>query len=117
MGASITATPQAASLLVLLFAVGLFDPDALSFEALASDFELESDFASDAVPPELAAFDFPFEEEYPSEYQPPPLRVNEVIEIRRFTLRERQTGQVFTGSSLIRCSTSNSWSHFPQAYS
>src|SRR5262249_21211012 len=101
----------------------------LLFAVLVSDFGVgvvsvfASDFASLAAPSLLVSAGlaspsfFAPGEAYRSEYQPLPLSTNEVREIRRFTLRARHFGQTRIGSSLIRCSASNSCLHFSHAYS
>ena len=94
--------------LLLGFFSGL-ESESLDFESLESLlFELESSSPESDLALEL---------EYASAYQPLPYKTNDVRENSFFTRRERQEGQVFTGSSVMRCSRSNSWSHFSQAYS
>jgi len=110
---SITASQAASLLEPLLFDFSLFDFEEVSFFESLEDESEEVEEAS----LEVSLLGLPLEEEYPSEYQPLPLSAKDVREMRRFTLRDRQLGQVFTGSALMRCSTSNSCSHFPQAYS
>jgi hypothetical protein len=90
-----------------------FDEEPLSLES-EEPLSLESEELLSLESLELSSF---FVLEYASAYQPPPFRTKDVREISFLTLRERHWGQVFTGSSVMRCSRSNSCSHFSQAYS
>jgi hypothetical protein len=108
-------------------------PDALLSEEDDDDEELDaSELELDPLPglpglselPELLELSAPSEPElvpplfapllpYPSAYQPPPFRMKFGAESRRFAWRLLHFGHVLIGSSVMRCSRSNSNPHFP----
>ena len=95
-------------------------PGQEHFPDFESDFEsdLESvDLLSVASLASLELSFLPFFDEYRSEYQPLPFRTNEVFEINFLIRRLLHSGQVLIGSSVMRCSISNSPSHFGHSYS
>jgi hypothetical protein len=55
--------------------------------------------------------------EYKSAYQPPPLRMKLPAEICRWAVFSLQAGQVSSGASTIRCSSSHSWPQAAHLYS
>jgi hypothetical protein len=83
----------------LLFEFSDLDEDLSSFE-LESEPSLSDDFFPAPVLP------------YPSAYQPPPFRMKLGAESSRLTRRLLHLGQDLIGSSVMRCSRSNSSSHF-----
>jgi hypothetical protein len=76
---------------------------------LDSLFDDEEDDSAD--PPSSADF-FPPLLPYPSAYQPPPFKMKLEGESKRLAFRLLHSGQVLIGSSVIRCSRSNSKPHF-----